>query len=150
MKNFTISSLLIILASIVLSSCAMIQTNQYTGANYTSVGRAYTTVGNASWWINYLDLDIPYYISGNAAASAPVSGGTFQRLKAPLAVVGATDSTKVGKAYCESVLGLVGIGDCSIQAAMKDGNITKINHVSYESLNILGLFARFTVVVYGE
>ena len=58
--------------------------------------------------------------------------------------------SKVGIASCESYFGLVAIGDCSIKAAMKKGGITQINYVDYGSTNILGFYAKFTVIVNGD
>ena len=35
---------------------------------------------------------------------------------------------KVGKATCDNYLGLVQLGDCSYEAAMRNGKITQVNH----------------------
>jgi hypothetical protein len=63
-----------------------------------------------------------------------------------------TDCTnlKTGEASAVNVLGIVIIGDCSISAAAKDGDITKIKSVDKEVLNILGIFGKVTVIVEGE
>ena len=58
--------------------------------------------------------------------------------------------SKVGTASCISALGVAAIGGASTEAAMKDGEITKVHHVDYQSNSILGLYAKFTVIVYGE
>jgi hypothetical protein len=58
---------------------------------------------------------------------------------------------KVGKASVTAFLGIVSLGDSSIQAAMKDGEITKIHHVDYEIEHFLyAIFAKQTTIVYGE
>ncbi|MCD6262152.1 MAG: hypothetical protein J7J52_03920 [Deltaproteobacteria bacterium] len=57
--------------------------------------------------------------------------------------------SKIGTATVTSVLGF-GSGDATIKAAMKNGGITKIDHVEYESTNVLGVYAKLTVIVYGE
>ena len=41
-------------------------------------------------------------------------------------------------------------GDSSISAAMANGGITKIHHVDCKVFSVLGLYARYTTVVYGE
>jgi hypothetical protein len=41
-------------------------------------------------------------------------------------------------------------GDASITAAATNGGITKIHHVDHETLNILGIYARYVTVVHGE
>jgi hypothetical protein len=57
---------------------------------------------------------------------------------------------KTGKACIRSVLGIVATGDASVQAAMNDGNITRINTVDYEVKNILGFTGEYCIVVSGE
>jgi len=41
-------------------------------------------------------------------------------------------------------------GDASIDSAMKAGNITKVHHVDCETFSILGLYATYKTIVYGE
>jgi hypothetical protein len=59
------------------------------------------------------------------------------------------DMDKVGTAQCEGIV-LVAIGDASIEAAAKNGNITRIHHVDSEELNVLGIYSRQIIRVYGE
>ncbi len=89
-------------------------------------------------------------VSGCAMVAAPVNGGLFGNVKAPLAVTSNTVGAKVGKAQASSILGIISMGDASIQAAAKSAGITKISHVDYEANNILSLYATYTVYVYGE
>jgi hypothetical protein len=78
-------------------------------------------------------------------------GILYTEVKAPLAATQQqTAPTKVGTAECTSILGLVSTGDASIEAAAKNGGITKIHHVDYESKNILGIFGKFTTIVHGD
>ena len=55
-----------------------------------------------------------------------------------------------GTSSCINVLGLVSIGDASVRAAAKDGNITRVQHADYNFFNVLGVFSKYTTVVYGE
>ena len=76
----------------------------------------------------------------------------YSEVKGP---IGATeheipDSYAIGSATAQSILGLIEIGDASINTAARNGGITKIYYVDYESTSILGLFATYTVLVYGE
>ena len=57
--------------------------------------------------------------------------------------------SKTGQAKAEGII-LVGFGDASIATAAKNGGITKIHHVDSEELCVLGLYSRFTTIVYGE
>ncbi|MBI9020163.1 MAG: TRL-like family protein [Verrucomicrobia bacterium] len=59
-------------------------------------------------------------------------------------------STKVGTAMSQSYLGMIAIGDSSIQTAAQNGGITKISHVDWKVKNILGFIGEYTTTVYGE
>ncbi|GAB4315890.1 MAG: hypothetical protein Kow0059_08190 [Candidatus Sumerlaeia bacterium] len=89
---------------------------------------------------------------GYVAPVMPPVGLIFESVSAPLD----TDmqqtqaSPKEGEASSICVLWLFAFGDCSIQKAARDGNITTINYADYSYLNILGFFQSFTVHVYGE
>lgn len=87
---------------------------------------------------------------GCAYAVAPVTGFVYSDVKAPLTVTSNTGYSKVGTAECSSLLGWVASGDASIEAAMKNGGITKVHHVDYHSTSVLGVYSKFIVTVYGE
>ena len=57
---------------------------------------------------------------------------------------------KVGKSEAQNILGAVVVGDCSIEAAMKAGNITKIHHVDFRYESVLIFYAKKITIVYGE
>jgi hypothetical protein len=61
----------------------------------------------------------------------------------------ATGSSRIGRA---TAIGIVAAswGDASISAAMRNGGITRIHHVDHETTNLLGVYARYTTIVYGE
>jgi hypothetical protein len=59
-------------------------------------------------------------------------------------------ASKKGEATCTSILGWIATGDCSIEAAAKDGKITRIATVDYKSTNMFGIMATMTTVVRGE
>jgi len=83
-----------------------------------------------------------------ARAIGPVVAAITVDEKGPVSM-GADTGTKVGKSKAEGIL-VVGYGDASISAAMKDGGITKVHHVDREILNVLGIYARSETIVYGE
>jgi len=56
---------------------------------------------------------------------------------------------KVGTAKSSGII-CVAMGDASIAAAMKNGNIKKVHHVDYKTSNILGIWGEFITTVYGE
>jgi len=88
--------------------------------------------------------------SCGAYVASPLTGFAYTDVKAPLAVTGNANSSKVGSAEAQSVLGIVATGDASIETAAKAAGITKIHHVDYHSTSILGIIAKFKVMVYGE
>ena len=89
-------------------------------------------------------------LSGCAGVMTPAVGIIYSDTSAPIAATMAAGYSKSGSAYCSSILGIVATGDASITAAMKNGGITKIHHVDYNSTSILGLYAKMTTTVYGE
>jgi hypothetical protein len=79
----------------------------------------------------------------------------YNDLKTPLPSLGITADTQartsVGKASCASYVWVVSTGDCSVEAAMKNGGITKVHHVDAEVQSyVFGIYTKFTTVVYGE
>lgn len=80
----------------------------------------------------------------------PITGGAYTNVKDGLLVTGNSGSSKVGTAEAVGYLGLVALGDASIQAAAKSAGITKIHHVDYEAKSILGIVNNYTIFVYGE
>lgn len=58
----------------------------------------------------------------------------------------ATMPTRVGRACVENILGLVAIGDSSIETAKKNGGIKKVVSVDYEVDQVVVYGKRCTVV----
>ena len=78
-------------------------------------------------------------------------GSLYTKVKVPVTATGNSGvSSKTGEATCISVLALVAVGDCSIDAAKKNGGITKVNHVDWDTENILGIYGKYKVIVSGE
>ena len=77
-------------------------------------------------------------------------GMAYTEVKVPCEATSAAKDLKVGTSECISVLGLVAIGDASIEKAMKNGGITKIHHVDWDAKNILGIYGMYKTTVYGE
>ncbi|MCO6494048.1 MAG: TRL-like family protein [Phaeodactylibacter sp.] len=88
--------------------------------------------------------------SCGAYVATPLTGFIYTDVKAPLGVTSNPVASKVGTAEATSILGIVATGDASIEAAAKKAGITRISHVDYEANSVLGVFAKFTVYVYGE
>jgi len=82
----------------------------------------------------------------------PPIGIFYSDIQAPLDVD--YDQTaltnKTGEATSMSILGLVALGDCSAEAAARDGGIKTITHADYKFHNLLGIIQTFTTVVQGN
>ena len=75
-----------------------------------------------------------------------------QMTKSPVAVgdtAMGTEGLKMGRATVDGII-LLAKGDASIDAAMKNGDITRIHHVDSEEFNILGVYSTYTTIVYGK
>jgi hypothetical protein len=87
-------------------------------------------------------------LSGCAIVT-PMNGALYTNLKGPVAVGDAGGSSKMGTAKATAIIGIA-TGDASIETAMANGGITKVHHVDTQVKNILGIYAEYTTVVYGE
>lgn len=88
--------------------------------------------------------------SCGAFVSSPLPGVIYTDVKSPVTATSNENSTKVGTSEAVSILGWVATGDASIDAAAKSAGITKIHHVDQQSTSVLGIFAKYTIYVYGE
>lgn len=87
----------------------------------------------------------------NAKAYEPWGISIYNGTSSPLdeAVPGATLGTKIGRATCKTVLGVVNWGDCSVRTAMKNGKISRVTGADWEKKYIV-VFGKKTLRVYGN
>ncbi|HVU02016.1 MAG TPA: TRL-like family protein [Polyangiaceae bacterium] len=83
-------------------------------------------------------------------AKAPVTGFIYLDTTAGENISSNDVGAKKGEACATSILGWVGTGDASITAAAKAGGITKISHVDSTASDILGVYAEYCTVAYGN
>jgi predicted small secreted protein len=83
------------------------------------------------------------------ATSHPV-GALYTDINVPVTATSNADASKTGTATCKSYLAMIAMGDCSIDAAKRNGNISRVSHVDQKANNILGLIGTYTVTVKGE
>ncbi|HEY7647432.1 MAG TPA: TRL-like family protein [Methylomirabilota bacterium] len=88
-------------------------------------------------------------MTGCAISHGPVTAALVFDMKGPVATGAASGTAKTGRAEAWGIL-VYGAGDASIAAAMKNGGITKVHHVDNETTNILGIYAKYVTIVYGE
>jgi hypothetical protein len=58
--------------------------------------------------------------------------------------------SKSGEGCVTSILGIITTGDASIHEAARKGNINRVTHIDHKFENILGLYAKYCVQVFGE
>lgn len=81
---------------------------------------------------------------------SPVMGGIYTDIKDGMAITANAGSSKVGTAEVKGYVGVVALGDASIQAAAKSAGITRIHHVDYQAKSYVGVYNIYTIIVYGE
>jgi len=98
-------------------------------------------------------LGLVLLLSGCVSAPfVPPMGWVFSQVSAPLDVDYNKTAVpaKQGTADAICILGLFAFGDASTQAAAQAGGISTIDHADYQYLNVLGIFHKTTVIVYGN
>ena len=93
-----------------------------------------------------------FSFSGCAIVDSPVGNGAlFTRVKGPVIATSAKKAaTKKGEGSAMNILGLIAIGDATIDTAKTAAGITNVTQVDYEAFSILGLYSEFTVKVHGN
>lgn len=78
------------------------------------------------------------------------SGVLYSDMTGPVAATSTGGDSKQGQAKCSNILGLVSVGNCSVDAAAKAGNISQIKSVDTKIWSILGLYTTSTTIVKGN
>lgn len=93
-----------------------------------------------------------FALSGCVTAPFVPPTGMVSSIQAPLDLE--TTNKQIGSKHGSSsvftILGMISVGDASYKSAAEDGNITTIKGSDYSYLNVLGLFQKTTVRVYGD
>lgn len=77
-------------------------------------------------------------------------GGIYTDVKQGEMATSNVRGSKVGTSKASSYVGLIAIGDASVDAAAKNGGITRISHVDSHKTSILGIINTTVTIVYGE
>ncbi len=77
-------------------------------------------------------------------------GGLYTDVKQGEMATSNVRGSKVGTAKASAYLGLIAIGDASVNTAAKNAGITRISHVDSQKKSILGIITTTTTIVYGE
>lgn len=78
------------------------------------------------------------------------TGGLYTDVKQGEMATSNIRGSKVGQSKASSYLGLIAVGDASVDTAAKNGGITRISHVDSHKKSILGIVTSTTTIVYGE
>ena len=78
-----------------------------------------------------------------------VGGAIYTDVKGPLQASQPTATGKTGTACSNSILGLIAMGDASIESAKRNGGITKVTSVDHHS-RWLVVWGEFCTIVTGE
>lgn len=88
-----------------------------------------------------------------AVVAMPVSASTlgfvYQNATTPGDGYAAVSTPRTGSATCTTYFYIVGLGDCSVKAAMKRGGISTLAFYDVYKKNILG-YQKITVKAYGN
>jgi hypothetical protein len=86
-----------------------------------------------------------------ASLSTPVGIATlYSQVTSGVTATSNELGSKVGHSSANNILGLIATGDASIQVAARSAGITKISHVDQKHSCVLGLFATYETIVYGN
>jgi hypothetical protein len=100
-----------------------------------------------------LVASIAVMLLAGCAGITSIAGGTggmvFTQTDAAVAVGSANGFSKIGTSESTAIV-CIATGDSSIKKAMENGGITKIHHVDAKVFSVLGVYAKYTTVVYGE
>ena len=94
-----------------------------------------------------------FFANGCASMGPYVPGGAlYTSIKGPVgfANVRKGKGSKMGQSCGSNILGIVGTGNNSIEAAKAAGGIKKVMTVDYETFSILGLYTKVCTNVTGD
>lgn len=90
---------------------------------------------------------------GPKAPFQPAHAGFFNNTVAPLSTEYADTPVaglRKGEASAVNILGLFAFGDCGLRAAAEEGGLRTISFADYTNFNVLGVYQKTTVTVYGK
>ena len=91
------------------------------------------------------------FSAGCVCAPFQPPAGIVSSYAAPLSTEGNwRQGSKTGSADAICVLGIVAVGDCSLDRAIKNGNLKEAYYADYKYFNVLGIYQSVTVNVIGE
>ena len=100
-------------------------------------------------------LSVGLSLSVGCVVRAPVVppiASLYTNIEAPLDidVQGTPTETRRGESSTTTILGLFSFGDASIHAAAVAGDLDTIESADYNYFHVLGVYQKYTTVVYGK
>ena len=89
-------------------------------------------------------------LSSCASLRAPNAGILYSDTQYGQGATGNQSGNRVGEACSTSILGLIAVGDASIEAARRNGGITMISSVDESSSNYFILYGKYCTIVRGR
>jgi hypothetical protein len=91
------------------------------------------------------------FLSGCATSMrSPSNGFLYSDVYSGVTATANQTGNRVGEACSSSILGLVGVGDSSIEAARRNGGITMISTVDESFKNYVGAYSTHCTIVRGR
>lgn len=90
---------------------------------------------------------------GPRAPFSPAQAVFFNNTSAPLTTEYAETPVaglRSGEASAVNIMGLFAFGDCGLRAAAEEGELKTISFADYANFNVLGIYQKTTVTVYGK
>jgi hypothetical protein len=87
--------------------------------------------------------------AGIPAGAEPVFGFIYKDTTEAAAGFSNAGAAKVGVSECTSYFGIVALGNCSVNAAAKNGKISVVSYYDVHTKNILG-YKKVKVKAYGN
>ncbi len=90
---------------------------------------------------------------GPKAPFSPAQAAFFNNTTAPLSTEYAATPVaglRSGEASAVNIMGLFAFGDCGLRTAAAEGGLKTVFCADYSNFNILGIYQKTTVTVYGK
>lgn len=90
---------------------------------------------------------------GPKAPFQPAQAALFNNTTAPLSTEYAATPVaglRSGEASAVNIMGLFAFGDCGLRAAAEEGGLKTVFCADYSNFNVMGIYQKTTVTVYGK
>lgn len=88
--------------------------------------------------------------SGCASTGSRVAGFWYTDVKQGELATSDASNSRTGQACANSILGMIAMGDMSVEGAKRAGGITRVSSVDSHHSNILGIYATGCTIVRGN